>query len=348
MKLTAGSPDSLLEWTALKFNLAPVPLLDTQARFIAARAIMVATKHGIFEALSGAPIEADEVARKCETHVTATRPLLNSLVGLGYVRFKDGKYQNTAVAQKWLTKGSENSIVDKMLFHFTEWRWIERLDSFTKSGEAVDMHSKMQPTEWVEYEDAMLSMSKSCASEIGKRLPVPKGSKRMLDIGGSHGHYSKAICDRHLGLKSVILELQKALENLNRSNRKLNDPRFEFIAGNVLESELGENRFDFVLMSNVAHHLSPDENQTVCRKVWRALSPGGVFSIMEFDRQDIPSPSNAVGALTNLYFALTSTSGTWSVAEIRAWQKDAGFKSMKTTRFVSLPGFVAVSGSKIR
>jgi hypothetical protein len=37
-----NQPENLLEWIALKANLAPIPLVDTQVAFNAARAIMAA------------------------------------------------------------------------------------------------------------------------------------------------------------------------------------------------------------------------------------------------------------------------------------------------------------------
>ncbi len=43
--------ENVLEWLAMKFNLAPRPLIDTQVSFSAARAIMVAAELGIFEAI---------------------------------------------------------------------------------------------------------------------------------------------------------------------------------------------------------------------------------------------------------------------------------------------------------
>lgn len=37
-----------------------------------------------------------------------------------------------------------------------------------------------------------------------------------------------------------------------------------------------------------------------------------------------------MGAFYDLYFALTSRSGTWSFSEMRSWQTDAGLVPRKT------------------
>jgi hypothetical protein len=46
-----NQPENLIEWIALKANLAPIPLIDTQVAFNAARAIMAAAELGVYEAI---------------------------------------------------------------------------------------------------------------------------------------------------------------------------------------------------------------------------------------------------------------------------------------------------------
>jgi tRNA A22 N-methylase len=40
---------------------------------------------------------------------------------------------------------------------------------------------------------------------------VPRGARDLLDIGGSHGYYSVALCRRHPTLRAVILDLPQAV-----------------------------------------------------------------------------------------------------------------------------------------
>ena len=61
MKLSA-KPEGVMERVALLFNLAPVPLLDTQIAFNSARSIMAAAALGVFEALGEGEKTAEEIA----------------------------------------------------------------------------------------------------------------------------------------------------------------------------------------------------------------------------------------------------------------------------------------------
>jgi hypothetical protein len=44
------------------------------------------------------------------------------------------------------------------------------------------------------------------------------------------------------------------------------------------------------------------------------------------------------GALLDLYFALASQSGTWSIAEMQGWQRDAGLLPRTPVRLRTVPG----------
>src|ERR1700692_4135285 len=74
MKL-APRAENLMERIALRANLAPRPLLDTQIAFTAARAIMAAAEVGLFEALGKGDQTAEAVAAVCGTDPKATKHL---------------------------------------------------------------------------------------------------------------------------------------------------------------------------------------------------------------------------------------------------------------------------------
>jgi len=53
-----------------------------------------------------------------------------------------------------------------------------------------------------------------------------------------------------------------------------------------------------------------------------------------------------VAATMDLYFALTSASGIWSLQEITSWQREAGLGPLKPIQFPSLPGWAAAPATK--
>ena len=108
--------------------------------------------------------------------------------------------------------------------------------------------------------------------------------------------------------------------------------RVKYKAGNALTDDLGEQQYDLVMINNVVHHFTNEENFALAKKVARALKPGGIYAIGEFIRFEKPGEGGVVGATAGLYFSLTSSSGTWSEKEIRSWQTEAGLKLARSNK----------------
>ena len=60
--------------------------------------------------------------------------------------------------------------------------------------------------------------------------------------------------------------------------------------------------------------------------------------IEEFQRFQSPKVVGELGALSNLYFAVTSEAGTWSMKEIAQWQQEASLLPRKPILSLTAPG----------
>lgn len=343
------TPENPIERLVLAAGLAPTPIIETQMAFTLARAVMAGVELGVFDALEKQDRTAGELARERGTHPRATEALLNALVGSDYLAYESStqRYSLRPVSRKWLLSGSPHSLANKMRFQFQEWRYLEQLESFVRGGKPLDMHGSDSKEEWRAYQGGMTDLARLSLGEVLARTPVPKGAQRMLDIGGSGGSYSASFLGKYPGLRSTILDLEAAVVHARPfvESHKLGE-RLSLVAGNVLTDDLGEGTYDFVFMSMVAHHFSTEQNIAVARKVLRALTPGGVFIIQDIERAKTPSPKNQIGALMDLYFALTSASGTWTLDEMKDWLRQAGFTSRRPVKFRTSPGLVQAVGLK--
>ncbi|HUR89519.1 MAG TPA: class I SAM-dependent methyltransferase [Ramlibacter sp.] len=346
MKLTVVG-ENPIERIVLALGLAPVTLMDTHMSFMRARAIMVGTKLGVFDALASGPLPAVAVAERCTTSAAATEKLLNALVGSGYLTFNRGAYGLSATARKWLLRDSARSVRDKVLFEFVEWTTTERFEEFVRTGEPADMHSSVSDREWGLYQRAMRALSGLVAPEIVRRTPMPAGATAMLDIGGSHGYIPVAMCRRYPNLRAVVLDLPAAIKHAAPilAHEGMGD-RVVHRAGDALTDDLGEREWDFIYVSQLLHHFDREANRAFVQRVARALRPRGVFVVLEMIRPASPTSAGQVGALLDLYFAVTSQAGTWSIEEIAAWQRDAGLVPRKPIHLRTAPGAVEVVATK--
>jgi 2-polyprenyl-3-methyl-5-hydroxy-6-metoxy-1,4-benzoquinol methylase len=182
----------------------------------------------------------------------------------------------------------------------------------------------------------MHQLARLAAPEVAGAIPLARGAKHVLDLGGAHGWFAAELCQRHRGLKATVLDL----EGSARVGR-------EIIAsaglthvvthreGNILSAELG-GPYDAVLVFQVMHHLSPAQNVALLRRVRAALAPKGTLAVLEYLREDTEAPPNTA-ALIGLHYFLTSKAAAYGSAEVEGFLDDAGFHITKTQPVRHLP-----------
>lgn len=328
-----------IERIALRLNVAPTPLLETQMAFTLARVVMAGAKLGVFEALAAGASSPAAVAERCRTDAAATEKLLFALAAAGYAQGDRDGYELTPMARKWLLADSPTSLVDKLVFQLDEWDWIARTEEYVTTGKPLEIHQSLTSDEWKSYQRGMRSLAGAFVPEAARRFPMPRDARDMLDIGGSHGYFSVELCRRHPNLRAVILDLPEAIEHAAPLLAKegMGD-RVVHRAGNALTEDLGVETYDVVFTASLLHHLSDAQNRDLAGRVARALRPGGVYAIFDAFRPRTPKESGQVPALLEFYFALTSQSGTWTPDEMSGWQRAAGLQPRRPIRLRTTPG----------
>lgn len=332
-------PENPIERAVLAAGVVPTPIFDTILALLLARAVMVGVKLGIFEALADAPCTAGEVAAACGTDAPATAKLLGALAGARYLRYRDQRYSLAPVARRWLLRGSRHSLADAVLLQFVDETFIARTEDYVRTGQPLRIHETMTTDEWALYQRGMRSGAELSTPEVVLRTPVPRGARDLLDIGGGHGYYSVALCRRHTGLRATILDLPEAVAQAAPIlAREGMGSRVVHWSGDALRADLGSEAYDLVFIANLVHHFDDATNRALVRRIARALRPGGVLVIGDVIRPRSPDRAGQVGALTDLYFAVTSEAGTYSFAEMAAWQCAAGLRPRRPIRLVTAPG----------
>ena len=156
-----------------------------------------------------------------------------------------------------------------------------------------------------------------------------------------------ALCKKLPALTSTILDLQPAIDQAAPllARQGMGD-RVQHQVGNALTDDFGESQYDIILLSSLAHHFTPEQNQLVTNKVARALRPGGVFIVNEFIKPEVGQKPELVGSSTDLFYGLSSTAGNYTITEIQDWQQLAGLKAHKVVSYRTLPGRAMVVAKK--
>jgi SAM-dependent methyltransferase len=332
-------PERPIELILSLLGVVPTPMVDTFQAIVRARAIMVATRLGIFDALEQAPITSTEIAERLGTNRHATEKLLNCLVGAGYLRFTQPRYRLTHTARKWLLKSGAVSLHDNMVHRFLEWEVVEHFEDYVRHGKPLNVHERLAPEQWEIYQRGMRSLAGLSAAEVSRRVPMPSDARSMLDIGGAHGYYSVALCRRYPQLQATILDLPQAIPFARPilEQERMGD-RISFRGEDALTADLGTNQWDLVFSSQLVHHFDEATNVKLMDRIGQSLRPGGIVAIVEILRPTAPGSAGQTGAMLDLFFAVTSLSGCWSAVEIADWQRRAKLIPQKPRALRAIPG----------
>ena len=161
--------------------------------------------------------------------------------------------------------------------------------------------------------------SRETAQWTAARLPA---GARVLDLGGGHGRYARAFSDR--GFRATVFDRQICVDFA----RELHGDAVAYRAGDFMTDDLG-GPYDAVLLSDVLHGCSADENRLLLGRVRDALAPGGLLVLKDMFIDELGNHPQQ-GVLYGLVFLLYSMGGQcYSVREAEAWCAPA-FGAMET------------------
>lgn len=332
---------------AKKLGIIPAPQVDTVSSVMRARAIIEANRLGVFEALADGPLRAEEVASRRGLSPDGTHALLTALVACDYLTERDGRYANGWWVRKWILDTGMG------LGHFlgvqeNVWDRASTLGECVRTGRPVrNPHEALGAEAQREaevYVRGMKQIAQLLIPHLARAVTPPPGASRVLDLGGSHGDYARALVRRHPGMRATVLDLAGVVAAAEQISRQRGDtPQVEFRAGNLLTDDLGTG-WDVVLMISVLHVFNPEQARQIFKKVAMALAPGGVFVVLDHLR-GVSRGRDSVVALMGLNW-LTLGGRSYSLDEVKGLMAEAGFSRSSVQKLPFQVGATVVTGSR--
>lgn len=332
---------NLLERAFFRAGLGPRPLVDIAAA-ASFRALQAALRLELFELLARGPRTADALARDLNADPTTLAALLDLLEAAGHLRRRNGAYENSRDASRWLVrdaKGSSAAFVQLWTdVVFDEW---DTLETSLQSGHpAVHMHEWLTARgKWPLFNAAMAEFPRGAADAVAAAVALPAGARSLLDVGGSHGLYAIAFCRRHPDLRATIFDLPMALERArdNVAAAGLGD-RLVLRAGDLTVDDLGKG-YDATLLFQLIHYYGDDVLPTLLGKVLAALQPGG--SVVILDQLTLSPPTPAARAFLRtlaLQYRVSLGGRLRPFGDVRRVLIDAGYVDVRRKRVLRVPG----------
>jgi hypothetical protein len=306
-----------------------------------ARAIQVALKLGLFEALSRGPLDEAALASTLGTEPNATGLLANALVALGLLHKSEAAFTLTGATRRYLLRDSSEYLGGMILFDAALWDVWGRLEDSIRSGKPARTPDMFQsaPDETARFIRAMDSLvrARADAAWVAENLDLRKIG-RIADLGGGPGTYVAAMLTRWPHLRASIWDLPGTLaiarEVLAEREPTVHD-RIEMVTVDYSRDQLPHGA-DAIFMSNIIHSEPAETNAALIKKCFDALPPGGMLIVKDhIMNRELTHP--AAGAVFSLYLLLTTYGRDFSFDEVCWWMRDAGFQEVEERALPSPP-----------
>lgn len=295
--------------------------------FRVAQIVLVANRLGLFDALGNECRTTRELAARLQADERGLRILCRALAATGLVVADDGGWRNSDAALETLTVDAPQSRA-AILRHQAQLyeRW-GRLADCVRAGAGVDDDAISPEVRCDENEFAlaMADVGRSASEETAAALDLAE-AKTLLDLGGGPGLYAIAMARRYPQLRATVFDtpntLAVARENIERAG--LSD-RVAVRAGDLFEDDYG-GPYDSILLSNVIHIYSEDNNRLLLERSAMALNSDGWLCVKDF-ALDGEEPGADWAALFAVNMLVSTDGGDcYYRSQIESWVAAAGLR----------------------
>ena len=308
------------------------PILDILNACYKPDILQAAIELEIWSRIAAGECSAEDIAQAEGWDITGTRMLLDVLCAMQLLGKTAGRYHQVPISEAYLVPDKATYMGDYLLLELG-WEGFGQLSQAIKNGKRPinqDWTSEEFSKTWVRrfaprrlapYRD----MDKYKA--LWRKLDIkPTDELRILDVACGTGIRILALAAQHPGVQVTLQELPIVLDVASELAENLGvKEQVTFLPGDLRKVDLGHDKFDLVFMSHFAHFFGHDEVVALFRKVYSALSSGGVLVIAEViaDEERCLAEYPLLGAIW--LYGVSSKGDMFTLSQIERLLQEAGF-----------------------
>ena len=304
-------------------------LIGTSSAYWRGCALQAAVRLEVFTVLGTEQYSLEHIARSTDSDQRGCEFLLNALSGMELLEKSGQLYQNGPGIFELLSKDSPRYIGHIILHHHHLVDGWAQLDRAVQTGAPIEKRSYGEEAERESFLMGMFNLAMGTAPVIAGAIDLG-GKSRLLDLGGGPGTFAIHFCKANSDLEAIVFDRSTTEPFMRKTVASFDlSERIDFLGGDFNQDTISDSSFDVAWLSHVLHSNGPEECESLIRKIYEILEPGGLILIHDFilaDTKDRPE----FAALFSLNMLIGTPQGrSYSAAEITAMLEKAGFSGCK-------------------
>jgi len=255
--------------------------------FIPARAIYIAAKYRLIDAIGSGQKSVGDLAAETGLNAEALGRICRLLAAIGVLEETgDNSFRTTEVAQP-LSSRDGSSLRDYiMVYHELVYKAFEHIPHTVETGTPSWAHVFGKPIfETIEADPDIASLFHAgLRSRASAEMPALlkafdfSNVKHVTDVGGGNGNLLSAILSSHPHLNGTLFDVAPAIEAA-KAGKGGPLPRCELTIGDFFQSV--PKGADVYIMKFVLHDWSDDESVKILQNCRAAMSPTSKLWVIE-------------------------------------------------------------------
>jgi len=330
---------------------APSPFIvfETLNAYQRTAALRAGIELKLFTVIGSGAKSAAAIAAQIGASEKGIRVLCDYLTVIDFLTKEGSEYGLTRDSELFLDQRSPTYMggISAFLLSPTLTKPYEDLAAIVrKGGTTMDGQGTVEPDHpvWREFARSMAPIMTMAGELIAQKLGAPSaGAWKVLDIAAGHGLFGISIARHNPAAQIHALDWSKVLDVATENAQAAGvGARHHRLEGDAFAVDFGDG-YDVILLTNFLHHFDIPSCETLMKKVYAALKPGGRCATLEFVPNDdrVSPPGEATFSL--LMLTGTAAGDAYTFRELESMAAKAGFQRSEIHEMSPVPQHLVIS-----
>jgi hypothetical protein len=307
----------------------PDRIFEVATGFMAAKHLFVANELAIFPLLAEGPMRLEALAGRAGVPARTLRIIADAMVVLGFLEREGDAYRNAEVAERFLSGQGEPDMRPFLRFwnRISYPTWLG-LEGSIRSGVAATREPATAEEDRV-FSEGVEALNAGGARALPDAYDFAK-HQSLLNLGGWYVSFLEPVLHRNPGLSATLLMLPQWVERARvrvGADADLKS-RVTIVEGDYLFGELPKGH-DVVLIANIAHHLSSEQNRAFLKHVRAALAPGARLLEVDFFTDAARTEPKFAALMAAEFQTISGDGDVYSVDDARGWLESSRYRFLE-------------------